>query len=76
MLINKQQLRKTLLLSKSNLESAIKSLEKSSLQIVLVVNEKKELIGTITDGDIRRKLLKGFNLSSSCYLIPNIFKEE
>ena len=64
MLINKQQLRKTLLLSKSNLESAIKSLEKSSLQIVLVVNEKKELIGTITDGDIRRKLLKGFNLST------------
>ncbi len=35
------------------------------MQIALVVDENGCLIGTITDGDIRRGLLKGLNLNSS-----------
>lgn len=35
------------------------------MQIVVVVNERGELEGTISDGDIRRGLLKGLDLNSS-----------
>lgn len=33
--------------------------------IVLIVDEEKKLLGTITDGDIRRALLKGLSLDDS-----------
>ena len=46
-------------------------LEKSS-QTLFVLDEKERLIGTITDGDIRRGLINGLNLDSQasqfCYL--------
>ena len=48
----------------SKISQAIMNLEKSCMQIVLVVSEGNKLEGTLTDGDIRRALLKGFNLES------------
>lgn len=48
----------------STIEQAIKNLIQSGIKIVLVVNEKDELEGTISDGDIRNGLLKGLNLNS------------
>jgi dTDP-glucose pyrophosphorylase len=39
-------------------------LNESSSKIVLVVNAAEELVGTISDGDIRRGLLKGLDLQS------------
>ena len=42
-------------------------------KILFVVNEKKELIGSLTDGDIRRGLLKNKSMSSS---IDNIYQTE
>ena len=47
----------TLLNENSTIRSAIQCLNDSGLQIILVVNKKFKLVGTITDGDIRRKLL-------------------
>ena len=35
------------------------------MQIALVVDENDKLVGTLTDGDIRRGLLKNFDLNSS-----------
>ncbi len=49
----------------SNIQSAIHSLEASCLQIVLVVDSSHKLLGTLTDGDIRRAFLRGLNLNSS-----------
>jgi len=49
----------------STIQDAIKSLETSRLQIVLVVCEGNKLIGTVTDGDIRRAFLSGLSLESS-----------
>lgn len=49
----------------ATIQQAIRNLEQSTLQIVLVVDENKTLLGTVTDGDIRRGLLKGLNLDSS-----------
>ena len=37
-------------------------IELGAMQIALVVNQDKKLLGTITDGDIRRGLLNGLNL--------------
>lgn len=50
---------------KATIRDAIENLNSSALQIVLVVTEDNRLLGTITDGDIRRGLLRGFNLASS-----------
>lgn len=47
------------------LVDAMRSLEKSNREIVLVVDETGVLKGTLTDGDIRRALLKGSSLNSS-----------
>lgn len=47
------------------LRDAAKNLSDSALRICLVVSEGNKLIGTITDGDIRRALLRGHKLSDS-----------
>jgi dTDP-glucose pyrophosphorylase len=57
--------RKTLLPLESTLEQAIINLNKTSMQIVLVVSPDGKLLGTVTDGDIRRGLLNDFDMSSS-----------
>jgi CBS domain-containing protein len=56
--------RKTLLEVNSSLQQAIGSLNDSSAQIVLVVSADGILQGALTDGDIRRGLLRGLNLGS------------
>ncbi len=40
-------------------------LDKEALRIVLVVDENDRLVGTVTDGDIRRGLIKHIALSSA-----------
>ena len=53
------------------IEDAIKILDKTGLQIVLVVSPSNKLLGTITDGDIRRALLRGYELKSTLNLIAH-----
>jgi len=62
---NKEIWRKTIISTKATLQEAITNLNNSSLKIIMVVNEKSEFKGTISDGDIRRGILKGLNLNSS-----------
>lgn len=50
---------------------AIEVIDKSSLQIALVVDGQKQLIGTVTDGDIRRAIIKGVSLQESVSTIMN-----
>ena len=49
---------------KATIQHAIRNLDEVAIQIVLVINEKGELEGTVSDGDIRRGLLKGLDLAS------------
>lgn len=56
--------RQAILPANATIQQAIRNLDRVSIKIVLVVNEKGELEGTISDGDIRRGLLKGLDLSS------------
>jgi len=56
--------RKALLPANASLQQAIRNLDESGLQIILVVSPDDTLVGTITDGDIRRGLLRGLDLNS------------
>jgi len=56
--------RQAILPVESTIQEAIRNLDKVGIKIILVVNPARELQGTISDGDIRRGLLKGLDLSS------------
>jgi dTDP-glucose pyrophosphorylase len=47
----------------ATLKEAIRNLDESALQIILVVSAEEVLLGTLTDGDIRRGLLRGLEMS-------------
>ena len=49
----------------STISEAIQSLNRSSLKIVLVVGKNNQLIGTVTDGDIRRAILMGKEITNN-----------
>lgn len=57
--------RKAIIQSDATIQQAISNLNEVAIKIVLVVNKAGELEGTISDGDIRRGLLKGIDLNSS-----------
>ncbi len=48
---------------RSTIKQAIAALNDTGLQIVLVLDENDMLLGTVTDGDIRRGLLRGLALN-------------
>ena len=56
--------RQAILPVNANLQQAIRNLDQVAIKIVLVVNEAGVLEGIISDGDIRRGLLKGLDLNS------------
>ena len=63
--------RKTLMNSGATLQQTIQNLNESALQIVLIVDSNERLIGTVTDGDIRRGLLTGLSITASVDAVIN-----
>ena len=55
---------KAILPPHATIQQAISNLDQVAIKIVLVVNAAGKLEGTISDGDIRRGLLKGLDLTS------------
>ncbi|OEU63434.1 MAG: hypothetical protein BBJ57_08305 [Desulfobacterales bacterium PC51MH44] len=49
---------------KATIKEAMEALDKTAEKVLLVVDENKVLIGSLTDGDIRRYILKGRDLTS------------
>ena len=49
----------------STIEEALSVIESGNVKIALIVNESNQLLGTLSDGDIRRGLLKKMTLSDS-----------
>ena len=45
--------------------NAFYKLQKTKLKCLIVVNNEKKLLGTLTDGDLRRALLKKIKTSST-----------
>jgi len=48
-----------------SMKDALVLLDQTAMQILLVVDAENKLLGTITDGDIRRGLLKGLTLDDA-----------
>ncbi|MGO7134351.1 nucleotidyltransferase family protein [Rhizobium leguminosarum] len=57
--------RKASLKLDATIKDAIQNLDAVAIKIVLVVNEDGQLEGTVSDGDIRRGLLRGLTMDSS-----------
>jgi hypothetical protein len=56
---------------KTTIQQATKKLNKLEIKTLLVCNNKNYLIGTITDGDLRRSIINGFHFKSIIGLILN-----
>lgn len=57
-----KQWESTLIGPKATLEEAIATLDREALRIVMVVCAERRLLGTLTDGDVRRALLRHMTL--------------
>ena len=56
--------KKTLIAPTASIGQAIAIIDASSLQICLVVDEDRGLLGTVTDGDVRRGILRSLSLDA------------
>lgn len=56
--------RKAILSPAATIQDAISNLDEHGLRIIMVVNSNNRLNGTVSDGDIRRGLLRGLTMSS------------
>lgn len=54
----------------SSIFEVLQIIDRSSKQLAIVVDDKKRLLGTISDGDIRRALLKNISLKES---VKNVY---
>lgn len=64
MISNEEKWRQALLAESATIGQAISNLDQVAIKIVLVVDKANKLVGTVSDGDIRRGLLKGLDLNS------------
>ena len=60
-----------LVLPNLSIAKAMKKLSETAEKGLVVVNKNNKLLGTLTDGDIRRKILKGFKLNFPIQKIYN-----
>ena len=57
----------------ATIKDAMEMLDKTAEKVLLVINDDKKLIGALTDGDIRRHILKNQNLTAD---IKDIYKRD
>lgn len=60
---------------KMSLRDAMLVMDRGGLQIVVVVDEQRHILGTVTDGDIRRALLKQLPMETEANEIMNCSPE-
>lgn len=70
---------RTLVGPDTTLREALATIDHVGSQTALVVDGNRRLLGTLTDGDVRRALLKGLTLedkvSAAMYLTPTVARE-
>lgn len=54
-----------------SISQSMKKLSETGQKCLIVIDKKKKLIGTLTDGDIRRNIILGYELSDSIIKIYN-----
>ena len=68
----KINIRKYLVKKNTKISTVIKMLQDNPIKLIVVVTDNDELIGSITDGDLRRGMLDGYNLKDICSFIMNM----
>ena len=72
--------KKVLLKPTSTIKEALKIIHSGAMQIALVIDKDEKLLGTVTDGDIRRGLLYNLSLEDSfesiIFKTPTVCSEE
>jgi dTDP-glucose pyrophosphorylase/predicted transcriptional regulator len=63
--------KEVLVSAQTSIRDAIQILDANAIQIVLVVDGEGRLLGTVTDGDIRRAVLKGIALTEPVQSVMN-----
>lgn len=63
--------RKVVVAPTTTIKEALQRLDSEALRIILVCDDNMNLFGVVTDGDIRRALLKGVDLEAGVELIMN-----
>ncbi len=63
--------RATLVRDDATIREAIRAIDDSALQIALVIDAERRLVGTVTDGDVRRGLLRGVALEARASEVMN-----
>lgn len=69
--MKKTNIKKYLIVLDSDLRTAMKRLDQSQSKILFVINKNNTLYGSITDGDIRRWILKNNNLNAKIEKVCN-----
>lgn len=67
----KKKLEKILVSESDNIQKALKKLNENSMQILFVVGKNNKILGTITDGDIRRGLIKKYAITDKLKKVYN-----
>ena len=70
---NMNDWKEVILKQSDTIEMAIQVLNTVSLRIVLIVDDSESLVGTVTDGDIRRALVDHYQMDAM--LSEIMFKE-
>ncbi|EHU9520878.1 nucleotidyltransferase family protein [Vibrio vulnificus] len=63
---------KTLIREQNTVKQALEIINNEALRVALVVDNNQHLVGVVTDGDIRRGLLKNLTLAEPVSLVMNL----
>ncbi|GGU69625.1 alcohol dehydrogenase [Pseudomonas laurentiana] len=63
--------RDTVVGTDATLRDAIRCIDASGLQLALMLDKDQQLVGTLSDGDVRRAILRGFSLDGPASEVMN-----
>lgn len=66
-----KMLNQILISPEATIKTAVVAIDTSSQQIALIVDANRKLLGTVTDGDVRRGLLRGVGLEDTVERVMN-----
>ncbi|MEC5396308.1 nucleotidyltransferase family protein [Uliginosibacterium sp. H1] len=69
--MSEQEWKRALVLPHQSIRDAVHAIDAGAMQIALVISEAGRLLGTVTDGDVRRGILVGAQLDASVGTIMN-----
>lgn len=68
----RRKLQSAVVSREATIREALQAIDDTALQICFVCDDEGRMLGTITDGDIRRSLLKGADLATPVIRIMNV----